>query len=251
MGKLIFFNRVKQFAIKKRLCPVNVFVFHSVSNEYNPLLWWECDWTSIDWFKQNIIRLKKDFTFVSLSEAYDRIKNDRFRFHRFSVLTADDGYRSVLNVLPWLEEQKVPITLFVNTKYLDKKSWSVINEKQSKSVNHKVDMLNDVCPDLYMSKEELFGLDSPWITIGMHGHEHLDATKQSEEEFRENVERCRELLSTHPRYVPFFAYTWGRHNSLTDEVLREMDLVPVLANGMKNYDGTRSISRICIDGKAL
>lgn len=249
MGKSGFVERVKRFAIKKRLSPISVFVVHSVSDEYNPLLWWDCDWTSTEQFKQGILRLKKEYTFISLPEAYEKIKNDKFRFRKYAVLTADDGYRSILNVLPWLEEQKVPITLFVNTKYLDKKSWSAINEEQAKRANPEVDMLSEVCPELYLSLDELFGLTSPMVTVGMHGHEHLDATKQSGTEFRENVVRCKDVVSTHPRFIPYYAYTWGKHNEMTDEILMDMGLIPVLVNGASNFDNDSFVNRICIDGK--
>lgn len=241
-------NRIKRFFLKRRLQPISVFVFHSVSDEYDPLLWWRCDWTSTEQFKRNIIQLKKQYAFVSLPEACEKIANDRFRRRKYAVLTADDGYRSLLNVLPWLEEQKIPITIFVNSKYLDKQSWSIINEEQAKRAKPQVEMLSEVCPDLYLSREELFGLNSPLLSIGMHGYEHLDATKQSLEGFRENVERCKNMLCSHPRYVPYFAYTWGKHNTKTDKVLKEMELIPVLVNGTNNYNNANCIDRICIDG---
>lgn len=251
MKEIAFIRKTRNKWLHLRLQPIRVFCFHQVSDSFNPFTTWKCDWTQTNLFKSNILKLKEQYAFISLPEAQDKLIHDKIRLHKYAVLTADDGYRSLLNILPWLEENQIPITLFINTKYLDKVSWSSINEEQARRTKPDVDMEKEVCPDLFLSKKELFSLKSPLVSLGLHGHEHLDATKQSEEEFRKNVERCRELLSTHPRYVPFFAYTWGRHNSLTDEVLREMDLVPVLANGMKNYDGTRSISRICIDGKAL
>ena len=236
---------------KARLRPIRVFVFHSASDVYNPLLWWQCDWTRTEQFKQNILKLKSRYTFISLPEAWKHLTEDKFRLKNYVVLTADDGYLSLLNVLPWLEEQQIPITLFVNTKDPDKKSWSATNEEQARRTKPNVDMLEEVCPDLYLSKEELFRLDSPYITIGMHGHEHLDALKQSAEEFRANVEKCEEELVSHPRYVPFYAYTWGHHNVLTDNILKGMGLVPVLVRRNKNYDDAGYIDRICIDGIVL
>ena len=175
--------------------------------------------------------------------------NDVFRLRKYAVLTADDGYKSILNILPWLEEQQIPITLFINTKYLDGKSWSEINEEQARRAKPDVDMLKDACPNLYISKEELFEMTSPLISIGMHGHEHLDATKQTATEFKQNVEHCKEILKTHPRYVPFFACTWGRHNEATDSELKKMNLVPVLVNGTVNYKNIEYIDREAIDGK--
>ena len=247
----LFAKRISRFIKRRYLRPISVFVFHSVSDEYNPLLWWQCDWTQTEQFKRNILKLKEQYEFIFLSEAWDKLRQDRLRFRKYAVLTADDGYRSVLNVLPWLEEQKIPITIFVNTRYLDKHSWSVINEELARKTKPDVDMLVEVCPDLYLSKEELFKLDSPWVAIGMHGHEHVDATIQSEEEFCENVERCKDLVSSHPRYIPYYAYTWGHHNNVTDRILREKDLIPVLVNGMKNYDNAESVNRICIDRRTM
>lgn len=246
--------------LTKKLCPkvrnlfvkpIRVFCFHQVSEIYNPLTMWKCDWTQLDQFKENILRLNNKYVFISLQEACEKLKHKRFRFRKYAVLTADDGYKSILNVLPWLEEKKIPIALFINTKYLDKHSWCTINEEQAVRTKSDVDMLSEVCPDLFMSKEELFALDSHLISVGLHGHEHLDATKQSEDEFRENLEKCRSILSSHKGFVPFHAYTWGHHNAKTDRVVREMGFIPVLVNGMNNYNKTDYIDRICIDGKTI
>ena len=246
-----FFIKLNRYCIRQRLKPISVFLFHHVSEVRNPLISATCDWTQTEQFKKNICLLKKEFSFVSLDEAWRRLHHDRFRFRKFAVLTADDGYRSLLDILPWLEQEGVPITIFVNTKYLDKKSWGEVNEEVAREYKPDVDMLSEVCPDLFMSKEELFGLDSPVVSVGLHGHEHLDATNRSEEEFHKDVEKAKSILFSHPRYVPFYAYAWGHHNVKTDRIVREMDLVPVLVNDMKNDNNTGYINRICIDGKML
>ena len=231
--------------------PIQVFVFHHVSEERNPLIAAQSDWTQLEQFKKNICQLQKEFCFISLEEAWHRLQHDRCRFREFAVLTADDGYRSILGVLPWLEQHGVPITIFVNTKYLDKKSWGKVNEDVARKHKPDVDMLSEVCPELFLSKEELFALDSPLISVGMHGHEHLNAVRQSEEEFCENVEKCKSMLSSHKRFVPFYAYTWGRHNAKTDKILKEKGMVPVTTAGNNNYHDQEFIDRICIDGKNM
>ncbi len=247
--KLVY--RFKNRWIKIRLQPIRVLCFHHVSEEYDPLTMWECDWTQTEQFKRNILHLKSQYTFISLADAYEKMRHDVFRFRKYAVLTADDGYKSILSILPWLEAQNIPITLFINTKYLDGESWSAINEEQARRSKPDVDMLKEVCPDLYMSKQELFDLTSPLISVGMHGHEHLDATEQTIDEFKQNVEQCREQLKNHPRYISFFAYTWGHHNEMTDRVLKEMGLIPILVNGTKNYSNSDYIDREAIDGKQL
>lgn len=242
-------NKIKRKCIKLRLQPIRVLCFHQVSDVYNPLTMWDCDWTQTDQFKRNILHLRaRGVTFISLPEAHDRLKHDWFRCKKYAVLTADDGYKSILSILPWLEEQQIPITLFINTKYLDKQSWSTINEEQARRVKQDVDMLSEVCPELYMSKNELFALTSPLISIGMHGHEHLDATNQTIDEFKRNVEQCRTIVQKHPRYMPFFAYTWGKHTKEATDILKEMNITPVVISGGKNYALSEYIDRIAIDG---
>ena len=248
-----FWNKIRRKLIKLRLQPIRVFCFHHVSDEYDPLTMWKCDWTQTELFKCNIQNLKEQgYTFISLSEAQGKLRRDWFRSKKCAILTADDGYKSLLNILPWIEEHQIPITLFVNTKYLDGKTWNAINEEQARRANPDVDMLRDVCSNLYLSKEELLQVAAmPNVTIGMHGHEHIDATQQSLEDFKKNVRLCQDALKDVPHVVPYFAYTWGRYNEATDKVLKDMGLIPVLVNGTKNYTYEGYIDRMAIDGKQL
>lgn len=239
--------------MKLRLQPIRIFCFHQVSDEYAPLTMWECDWTQTELFKRNIQNLmERGYNFISLLQAHEKLKRDKFRCKKYAVLTADDGYKSLLNILPWIEEQRIPITLFMNTKYLDGKSWSAINEEQARRVKSDADMEKDVCPNLYLSKEEFIKVAAmPNVTIGLHGHEHLDATEQTKEEFKQNVQLCQDALRDVPNTVPYFAYPWGRHNEKTDKVLKEMGIPPILVDGTKNYNNSVYIDREAIDGKTM
>lgn len=245
--------KIRRKWMKLRLRPIRVFCFHQVSDEYNPLTMWECDWTQTELFKRNIMYLQSHgVNFISLLGAHEKLKRDRLRCKKYAVLTADDGYKSLLNILPWLKEQRIPVTLFINTKYLDGKSWSAINEEQARRVKSDADMEKDVCPNLYLSKEEFIKVAAmPNVTIGLHGHEHLDATEHTKEVFKQNVQLCKDALKDVPHVLPYFAYTWGRHNAETDEVLSEMGITPVLVNGEKNYINVKYIDRLAIDGKLL
>ena len=212
--------------VKCFLRPIPVYCFHQVSAEYNPLTMWECDWTQIDQFKRNIMHLKESgVKFISLQEAHAKLKNDRFRCKRYAVLSADDGYKSLLNILPWLEEQKIPVTLFINGKYLDGKSYRH-NPKEK-----------------YLLKAELWALTSPLIEIGHHGWEHNRVSEMTEAEFEKSVELNVNLLQVHPNYVPFWAYTYGDHTQMSDEYLRAHGIVPIYIDGVKNYNNHDVIHR--------
>ena len=246
-------KKIQHKCMKLRLQSIRVFCFHQVSDEYAPLTMWECDWTQTELFKRNIQNLmERGYNFISLLQAHEKLKRDKFRCKKYAVLTTDDGYKSLLNILPWLEEQRIPVTLFINTKYLEGKSWSAINEEQARRVKSDADMEKDVCPNLYLSKEEFIKVAAiPNVTIGLHGHEHLDATEQTKEEFKQNVQLCQDALRDVPNTVPYFAYPWGRHNEKTDKVLKEMGITPILVDGTKNYNNSVYIDREAIDGKTM
>lgn len=216
---------------KMLLTPIEVFVFHAVSDEYDESLNMRTDWTSTEEFKCRILDYQKQYKFISLAEAYKKLTNDKLRRGRYAVLTCDDGFLSVLNIIPFLEEKRIPVTLFVNPKYLD-------------GVSKREDYV--ACPR-YITKKDLFAIGSEYVSIGLHGYEHNDVTKLTEEEFRDAVNRCEVELSGHPRYIPFFAYTWGKYSEQTQCVLRQKNLIPVFTDGNENYRYVEGIGRKPID----
>ena len=216
-----------------KLCcqPIEVFVFHAVSDHFDPNLNKEVDWSSTADFQKRIQSFKQQYTFIPLEQAYRHLRKDCIRGRKLAVLTCDDGFASILHILTFLEKEQVPVTLFINPKYLDGKS-------------HRTGYAP--APQ-YITHEQLFALTSPMINIGMHGYEHLDATKQTPEEFTDSVDKCINLLSSHPRYIPFFAYTWGNCNGTTDQILTQRHIIPVLCDNAENYRYRHGISRKPID----
>ena len=220
------FHRIKHRLLKLRLHPIRVFCFHHVCKTFDAEVMNQGDWMQIDDFKAKMQKLRQDgVEFISLTEAYKHICKDWFRYKNYAVLTFDDGYASLKEILPWLEEQQIPTTLFINGKYLDGKSYR-------KNPNEK-----------YLTNEELFSLTSPLIEIGSHGWEHTDASKMSVNELKLSVEQNIELLHAHPCYIPFHAYTWGKHNGVTDTILQSKNIIPVYMDGMSNYSDFKVIHR--------
>lgn len=212
--------------MKLRLQPIRVYCLHHVSAEFDAESMNACDWIKIDEFKAKVSALRKaGVEFISLKDAYRHISKDRVRCKKYAVLAFDDGYASLKEILPWMEDQQIPATLFINGKYLDGKSY----RKNPK--------------EMYLTKEELWGLTSPLIEIGHHGWEHIRVTEQTEEKFEKSVESNVNLLKEHPNYVPFWAYTYGKHTIKTDAYLHTQEIVPVYVDGKKNYNESDVIHR--------
>lgn len=219
-------HRLQRRIIRWRWQPIRVYCLHHVCSVFDAESMYACDWIRIDEFKQKVIAmLQSGVRFISLSEAHAKITNDTFRMHHYAVLTFDDGYASLKEILPWLEEQKIPATLFINGKYLDGKSYRK-NPKER-----------------YLTKEELWALTSPLIEIGNHGWEHVRVTELTKEEFEKSVANNVNFLKEHPNYVPYWAYTFGSHTRATDEHLYTSGLIPVYVNGEKNYHEAIVINR--------
>ncbi|MBR2451294.1 MAG: polysaccharide deacetylase family protein [Paludibacteraceae bacterium] len=220
------FQKLQRKWMKLRLQPIRVFCLHHVCQHFDSDTMYACDWMALDEFKQKIIALRNQgYQFISLTAAYEHLKKDYFRRKKYAVLTFDDGYKSLKEILPWLEEQKIPATLFINGKYLDGKSYRETPKEQ------------------YLTYDELFALTSPLIEIGHHGWEHKSAKKMSHEELVDSLQKNIEILSSHPRYIPLWAYTYGIHNQNSDFTLFNNGMTLVLVNGGRNYKWIGAIDR--------
>lgn len=241
------YTKVRNKFFQRLYSPIRVFVFHHVSDVRNPLVCAEQDWTESHMFFANLLALQKEYVFISLENAIRLLNGNCPRKKKYAVLTTDDGLQTLLSVWPWLERHNIPLTCFVNAKYLDGVSFKALDETRIRKEGYQGNIL-PVIAQQYLTKEQLFQLNSPLLTISLHGYEHLDATQETPSEFVDNVRACQEILSQHPCYRPYFAYPWGKHNAGTDRILRDMGLVPVLVDGMMNYHGSKHIHRECLDG---
>ena len=186
--------------------------------------------------------MKKVYSFISLEEARNKLKKDKFRGKKYAVLTFDDGYSSSFAVLKWLEDQRIPFTLFLNAKYLDGVSCS----------KHVLDLARMGIPDmteeeladgLYLTNKELSSLSSPMLSIASHGYEHVNASLLDSRVFMDDVKKNFSVLNRFFATIPFHAYTWGAHTPATDSVLKEMEIIPVLMDGEMNYNEAGFIHR--------
>lgn len=232
------FHKINNRWTKLRLQPIRVFCLHHISQEFDAASMCDGDWMEISIFKNRVEQMQQEgYTFISLEDAYRKIQKDIFRRRKYAVLTADDGYKSLEDILSWLIEQKIPITLFINGKYTDGKSQRIVEGKHFTYLT-KADLQHYV--------EASHGL----ISIQSHGYEHLDATAIHPTDFRLQIEKniiVLDSIKSSPmrgvRGVCLHAYTWGRHNAQTDAILKEMNVIPVLMDGMKNYNDASCIHR--------
>ena len=224
ISHLIF--KIKRKITKLRFQPVRVFCLHHVCERFDADTMYSYDWIGLGEFKLKINELiEKGYKFIGIREAYRHLQFDVIRMQKYAVLTFDDGYKSLNEIIPWLLEQKIPFTLFINGKYLDGRTFRENSNEE------------------YLTFNELFSLNNELIEIGHHGWEHTAVTNMSKQELLDSLELNRHLLSTHPCYVPFWAYTWGKYTQETHSILLSENIIPVLIDGLKNYKWSGKIDR--------
>ena len=231
-----FWNKVHRRLLKMRFQPIRVFFFHQVSDVFEPETMWECDWTQTEQFKRNILALKKKYAFVSLQEANRRLSTDKFRIKRYAALTSDDGWASLKNIIPWLAEQEIPITLFLNPYYMDGIHCQSRPTEKLLTVDEVKDMVERY---------------APFVTIASHGWTHADSMKMGRQEFEENVAKSEAFLKDMPGKIPFYAFPFGRRIQYQNEYLLEHSLIPVFADDGKNVNNSNCIHRELLDGKVM
>lgn len=211
--------------MKLRLQPIRVFCLHHVTKEFDPETMHECDWMQIDEFKNKVMSLQQSgVKFISLTEAHEKLQHDWFRCNKYAVLTFDDGWASLKEILPWLEEQYIPVTLFLNPAYIKG------CERRELGIS--------------MNQSELVVfLKSGNIEIASHGWNHALCVERSMREFMESVNHSIEYLSQYDGYIPFYAYPCGRYTQLHDDYLHSYGITPVYCDGLRNYNDMMAIHR--------
>ena len=243
---------------------------HQIAPEFDPKRHLSCTFTSTSEFRSMLLCLRKQFTFIPLAEAAERLNHPLDR--NYCVVTFDDGFADVLDhALPVLEELQIPATLFINTAYLDDAVGSWVDAQTlfqrpeghpaeivalTKTLRHETDPERYRShravvekyyatlphrPKKYLSWEQLRATAKfPLITIGLHGHEHQRQSMMTNDWNRENLQKCYDLLSTLPNFVPFYALPFGR---LEDWNLRALDDARTLGLTLLTHDNGVNRSR--------
>ena len=199
-------RKIDKRIIRLRFKPIRVFCIHQVSDELHTLTTCKGDWIQTESFKTSLLN------------------------------------RCINDLLPWLEENHIPITLFLNARYLDGQSCSPHILRHARMENAEVTE-EEVAEGLYLTESMLKGMPGDWVTLASHGYEHVNAAKLGLDQFVDQIQKNVMALSQYNSYIPFHAYTWGRRTKKTNDVLEGFNLIPVFMDGQMNYNDPKVIHR--------
>ena len=161
-------------------------------------------------FERQLAWLKRlGVRFVSMGDLRAWLRGERGLPRRAAVLTFDDAYACIAeHVLPVLEREGVPLTVFVVAGLMGRTS-SLYAQKGG-------------APHRHLDAGELRELGGSGLAeFGAHGYLHLDLTQASERELeRETAEARERLEDALGTQVRAFAYPYGRASEAAVEAVR-------------------------------
>jgi peptidoglycan/xylan/chitin deacetylase (PgdA/CDA1 family) len=125
------------------------------------------------------------------------------------AITFDDGYDDVLQILPLLGEQRMPMTVFVPTAFIGKtNSWDNFLLRNKR---------------LHLSEDQIKRLAAEGVEFGSHSHRHRDLSRLSDDEIEEELRSSKSILETLTgKEVKYIAYPFGRGDRRISEIARRL-----------------------------
>ena len=225
----IFFFKIKK---ETRKCDriLSIYGHNPSRNSFEELMKWFID---------------HNYHFVTLDELYAYLNGSELDTKKNVWLSFDDGWKSNYdNVFPVLKKYKIPATIFIATKGIqDGFFWfnKAFQNRQSpfyKEVQELWEMSNvdrikiiskleiDIKQRFTMIPKELSEMEqSGLISWGNHTHDHVMSDKCSENELKEEIQKCSSLMKewTGDNVDFIYSYPNGNKDDLSIKVIKEMD----------------------------
>lgn len=183
--------------------PIIILYYHGVSNSAE-------NWMHLplELFHEHVTYLRKYFRIIDIEEAVKTLRNGNSS-ELSVVLTFDDGYQSLHNILlPYLSYHALPATFFV------------CPEASSKNDLHEHDRHAGCHNAQIMSITDIEECANNNITIGSHGNNHDDMASLNQDELEKTM-RCslESLENMSIRPVKYFSFPFGHQEHISDEAL--------------------------------
>lgn len=124
------------------------------------------------------------------------------------AITFDDGYDDIFELLPYLRDEKIPITVFVPTAFIGRgNSWD------SFLVSGKRRHLNEA---------QIVDLAKSGVQLGSHTHNHVDLTLLSDQEIERELKVSKGILqSLTGQPINEIAYPFGNWNDRVIDIAKK------------------------------
>ena len=258
-----------------------IFYYHDISD--NPKIPNNVR-TSPKRFKEEILFFLKNFQIISLEEQINLIKTKVKAKNPTCAICFDDGYLSVLKCAhPFLIKNKIHHTLFLNSEIIsNKKIWldniilfnlfkkfgkfffksnfnididesrlsDFLRKESSPRFRKKMKKFMKILDyeKIFLNSNDLLLFNHKYIDFGSHTYSHLHLSNLNLEEQKNEIIKCRNILSK--KKIPFslFCIPFGddkSFNSDTEKLIQEFyEGILIKGNGSINHTFKKNILEI-------
>ena len=148
------------------------------------------------------------------------------------AITFDDGYEDLMQIVPLLKRQQIPIMVFVPTAYIEKPNdWDHLFAKGRRR---------------HLSEEQIRELAGLGAQFGSHGHNHRDLTLLSNAEIHSEIDSSKWMLASFTgQEIKALAFPFGRSNSAVRQAVRKVGIELQFGSSPLSISG-ESLGRIPI-----
>ncbi|MFL2661207.1 MAG: polysaccharide deacetylase family protein [Alphaproteobacteria bacterium] len=240
--------------------------------------------TSPERFKKEILFFLNNFEVVSLEKQINLIKKERVATYPTCSICFDDGYLSVLKFAhPFLIKHKIHHTLFLNSEIISNKNLWLDNvilfnlfKRYGKlffKTNFEIELDESNLSNflrkesnpqfrkkllklmkfldyekIFLDSKDLLSFDKEYIDFGSHTYSHLHLSNLNYKEQRNEIKKCRNVLTKNKIPFSLFCIPFGDDKSFNNDteklIMEYYGGVLIKGNGSINHTFKKNILEI-------
>ncbi len=146
-------------------------------------------------------RLNENHTFISYSDAVDKILNNKIDKSYISI-SSDDGFKNNLYAAEVLNKYNAKACFFINPGLIDEKDFNIIK----KHCHNKLHLP----PIEFLSWKEVIDLQKQGHEIGAHTMYHSNIVEMRTKDIMADMEQSYQIIESKCGKVEHFAFPYGR-----------------------------------------
>jgi peptidoglycan/xylan/chitin deacetylase (PgdA/CDA1 family) len=147
--------------------------------------------------------LKENHTFISYSEAVDRVLKSTID-KPYITLSSDDGFRNNLNSLEVLNKYGARACFFINP--------SIISENKYDKIAAYCKTKLNLPPIEFLNWSDVNNIQQSGHEIGSHTMSHINLAQSAPELAAEEISKSYEIIKTRCGEIKHFAFPYGTFN---------------------------------------
>lgn len=164
----------------------------------------------VESFRSQIAHLAKTYTFLSYSEAINRIKTGQID-RPYMAFSSDDGFLNNKNAAKVLESFGATACFFLNT--------NTIGLTDPKEIERFCRERLHLPAIEFLTWGQVNQLQAQGHEVGSHTSDHYDVSRMDHDAFVDDLSKTKQIIEEHAGPIQHFAFPYGRWSNFSKKAL--------------------------------